>query len=184
MLTKICVKHDRKLHYRKTPFLRNTFKLKPIRPSCKKKLQFYTPFLILIDSLFLLGETNRYLTSTHKNLFRSSNRNLFFHPLYFWHHFSLEIFYEEDNHVQVSPEFKVNQLLRMIVLSADSLSTWSPEAFDLPLTFQKARRSCKRLLDYRENTKCYKRLLLVKNDSRSNQSINESILFSLLLVTC
>ena len=48
-------------------------------------------------------------------------------------------------------------------------------------TYQKARRSCKRQLDYTENTKCYKRLL-VKNDRGSDQSIDKSSFFALLLV--
>ena len=70
----------------------------------------------MIDSLLSLGETNEYLTSTQKKIYRSSNRNLLFHPLNFRHHFSIKIFYEEDNHVQVSPELKVNQLLQLIDL--------------------------------------------------------------------
>ena len=44
------------------------------------------------------------------------------------------------------------------------------------------RRSCKRWLDYKENIECFKRLLLIKNNSGSNQSIDKSSLFALLLV--
>ena len=48
--------------------------------------------------------------------------------------------------------------------------------------YQKTRRSCKRWLDYTENTKCYKISILVKNDRGSDQSIDKSSLFALLLV--
>ena len=43
-------------------------------------------------------------------------------------------------------------------------------------------RKLERWLDYTENMKCYKRLILVKNDRGSDQSIDKSSLFALLLV--
>ena len=43
-------------------------------------------------------------------------------------------------------------------------------------------RKLERWLDYTENTKCYKRLILVKNGRGSDQSIDKSSLFALLLV--
>ena len=88
--------------------------------------------------------------------------------------------------MQVNPKLKVNQLRQMIDLEIMGIHI-DLRAVDLvprdqSLTFQKARRSCKRWLDYRENKKCYKRLLLVKNDSGSDRSIDKSYLFALLLV--
>ena len=59
---------------------------------------------------------------------------------------------------------------------------WSSLSIKVFITIQKARRSCKRWFDYRENTKCFNILSLVKNDSGSEQSIDKSSLFALLLV--
>ena len=46
------------------------------------------------------------------------------------------------------------------------------------------RRCCKIFLDCKENTNYHKRLLLVKIDSGSNQSVVRSFSFALLLVMC
>ena len=59
---------------------------------------------------------------------------------------------------------------------------WFSVKILIPFTFQKAIRSRKRSLDYRENKKCYKRLLLVNNHGVSDQSVDKSSLFTLLLV--
>ena len=83
----------------------------------------------------------------------------------------MSFFNEEDNHVQLSPELKVNQLLQLIDLEIIGKYI-DLRAVDLDpgiLIFCKykgasynSEGSCKRWLDYRENTKCYKRLILVK----------------------